>query len=67
MNANSPLWDRLMKKQVTITARPLQDNVPWFVSLLVSWLPFIVMMGVWIYLSPPMRGAGGTPGPKLGS
>jgi cell division protease FtsH len=53
------LVDRLYKKQVTITARPLQDNVPWFVSLLVSWLPFIALIGVWIFLSRQMQGAGG--------
>src|SRR5580700_8297375 len=35
------LVKRLYDKGVTITARPLQENVPWFVSLLISWLPFI--------------------------
>src|SRR5262245_9870671 len=35
------LIDKLYKKGVTIEARPQSDNVPWFVSLLVSWLPFI--------------------------
>jgi ATP-dependent Zn protease len=29
--------------------------VPWFVSLLVSWLPFIALIGVWIFLSRQMR------------
>src|SRR6266481_3616996 len=57
---NDPtLVQRLYGKQVTITARPLQDNVPWFVSLLVSWLPFIALIGVWIFLSRQMQGAGG--------
>ena len=42
-----------------ITARPQQENVPWFVSLLVSWLPFIALIGVWIFLSRQMQGAGG--------
>jgi cell division protease FtsH len=44
---------------VQITARPQQENVPWFVSLLVSWLPFIALIGVWIFLSRQMQGAGG--------
>jgi len=57
---NDPmLVQRLYNKQVTITARPVQDNVPWFVSLLVSWLPFIALIGVWIFLSRQMQGAGG--------
>src|ERR1700680_3095701 len=57
---NDPtLVQRLYGKGVTITARPLQDNVPWFVSLLLSWLPFIALIGVWIFLSRQMQGAGG--------
>jgi len=57
---NDPtLVQRLYRKGVTITARPVQDNVPWFVSLLVSWLPFIALIGVWIFLSRQIRGAGG--------
>ena len=28
--------------------------MPWFVSLLVSWLPFIALIGVWIFLSRQM-------------
>src|SRR5579863_5111520 len=57
---NDPtLVQRLYTKGVTITARPLSDNLPWFVSLLVSWLPFIALIGVWIFLSRQMQGAGG--------
>jgi ATP-dependent Zn protease len=48
---------RLYSKGITIIARPLQNNVPWFVSLLVSWLPFIALIGVWIFLSRQIRGA----------
>ena len=53
------LVQKLYAKGVSITARPQQDNVPWFVSLLVSWLPFIALIGVWIFLSRQMQGAGG--------
>jgi cell division protease FtsH len=57
---NDPsLVERLYNRGVQVTARPLQDNVPWFVSLLVSWLPFIALIGVWIFLSRQMQGAGG--------
>ena len=57
---NDPtLVQRLYGKGVQITARPPGDNVPWFVSLLVSWLPFIALIGVWIFLSRQMQGAGG--------
>ena len=53
------LVQRLYGKGVSITARPPSDNVPWFVSLLVSWLPFLAMIGIWIFLSRQMQGAGG--------
>jgi len=57
---NDPgLIDRLYEKKVTIAARPQTEQVPWFVSLLVSWLPFIALIGVWIFLSRQMQGAGG--------
>src|SRR6202161_4340971 len=57
--SDNGLIERLNKNKVQITARPLTDNVPWFVSLLVSWLPFIALIGVWIFLSRQMQGAGG--------
>ncbi|HVX99785.1 MAG TPA: ATP-dependent zinc metalloprotease FtsH [Pseudorhodoplanes sp.] len=57
---NDPtLVQRLYGKGVSITARPLTENVPWFVSLLVSWLPFIALIGVWIFLSRQMQGGAG--------
>src|ERR671913_1436826 len=57
---NDPtLIQRLYGKGVTITAKPLTENVPWFVSLLVSWLPFIALIGVWVFLSRQMQGGAG--------
>ena len=53
------LVQRLYNKGVSITARPQTENVPWFVSLLISWLPFVALIGVWIFLSRQMQGAGG--------
>jgi cell division protease FtsH len=32
---------RLCESKVAIAAKPPGDNVPWFVSLFVSWLPFM--------------------------
>jgi cell division protease FtsH len=52
---NDPgLVQKLYSKGFATSARPPSDNVPWSVSLLVSWLPFIALIGVWI--SFEMRG-----------
>ena len=53
------LLQRLTGKGVSISAAPVTENVPWFVSLLVSWLPFIVLIAVWIFLSRQMQARGG--------
>jgi cell division protease FtsH len=53
------LVKRLYDAKVSITARPPGDNVPWFLQLLVSWLPFIALIGVWIFLSRQMQGGAG--------
>jgi len=47
------LVQRLYSKDIVITARP--TDAPWFISLLVSWLPFVALIGVWIYLSHQLR------------
>src|SRR5216684_2960465 len=53
------LVKRLYDAKVNINAKAPGDNVPWFVSLLVSWLPFIALIGVWIFLSRQMQGGAG--------
>jgi cell division protease FtsH len=57
---NDPtMVQKLYGKGVTVTARAPQDNVPWFISLLISWLPFLALIGVWIFLSRQMQGGAG--------
>src|SRR3979411_1655657 len=57
---NDPsLVKRLYDGKVQITAKPPGDNVPWFVSLLGSWLPFLALIGLWVFLSRQLQGAGG--------
>src|SRR5215510_3546923 len=47
---NDPtLLQRLYGKSIVIAVGPSQDNVPWFVSLLVSWVPFLLTMTFWIW------------------
>jgi cell division protease FtsH len=47
---NDPtLLQRLYGKSITITVAPSHDNVPWFVSLLLSWVPFLLTVALWIW------------------
>jgi len=40
---------------------PGGGSPPWVVSLIVSWLPFLVLVGVWLWLSRRgWRGSSGT-------
>ena len=44
------LAQRLYAKGVSISARAPVNNLPWFMTLIIAWLPFIVMLGVWIVI-----------------
>ncbi|MHB8883460.1 MAG: ATP-dependent zinc metalloprotease FtsH, partial [Methylovirgula sp.] len=57
---NDPtLVQNLYKKNVSITAKPPSDGNSWLVTLLVNGLPLLAFLGVWIFLSRQMQGAGG--------
>jgi cell division protease FtsH len=57
---NDPtLVQSLYKKNVSISARPPSDGNSWLLTLLVNGLPLIAIIGVWIFLSRQMQGAGG--------
>jgi len=57
---NDPmLVSKLQQKGVQINARPPQDNTPWFIALLVNWLPILVFIGAWIFLSRQMQSGAG--------
>ncbi|MBU0464399.1 MAG: ATP-dependent metallopeptidase FtsH/Yme1/Tma family protein, partial [Proteobacteria bacterium] len=48
----------LRSKEVTIKAKPPAEN-SWLMSILVSWLPMIVLIGVWIFFMRQMQGGAG--------
>jgi cell division protease FtsH len=57
---NDPtLVQKLAQKGVNFSAKPLQENLPWFLALLVNWMPLIVFIAAWIFLSRQMQGASG--------
>ncbi|HEX3497759.1 MAG TPA: ATP-dependent zinc metalloprotease FtsH [Stellaceae bacterium] len=53
------LVSRLTDKQVRITAAPIEDNVPSLFSILVSWFPMLLLIGVWVFFMRQMQGGGG--------
>ncbi len=48
----------LRNKGVSIKAKPEQET-PWFISVLVSWLPMILLIAIWIFFMRQMQGGGG--------
>jgi len=48
----------LRAKGVTIDAKPPQQ-APWYMNILVSWFPMIVLIGVWIFFMRQMQAGGG--------
>ncbi|HEV8678798.1 MAG TPA: ATP-dependent zinc metalloprotease FtsH [Stellaceae bacterium] len=53
------LVGRLIDKGVRITASPVDENVPSLFSVLVSWFPMLLLIGVWIFFMRQMQGGGG--------
>ena len=48
----------LKEKGVRISAKPLDDS-PWYMTVLISWLPMLLLIGVWIFFMRQMQGGGG--------
>ena len=48
----------LRGKGVSISAKPPSES-PWYISILVSWLPMIVLIGIWIFFMRQMQAGGG--------
>jgi cell division protease FtsH len=55
---DNDLINTLRQKGVTISAKPPAEN-PWYMSLLVSWFPMLVLIGVWIFFMRQMQAGGG--------
>ena len=51
---NVALLQQLHDKGVLVTVRPADENPPWYISLLVSCLPFFALIAAWIFLSRQM-------------
>jgi len=58
------LVERLTEKNVSITAKP-KDESPWYLSALISWIPMLLLIGVWILFMRQMQ-SGGTKAMSFG-
>ena len=56
---DSTLVQRLEDKGVTINARPENDGSSSIFSILLSWLPMILILGVWIFFMRQMQSGSG--------
>ncbi len=52
------LIKNLQAKKVEITAKPKDENT-WYSTLLLSWLPMLVLVGIWIFFMRQMQAGGG--------
>ncbi len=55
---DSDLIKMLRQKNIAINAKPPSES-PWYISLLASWLPMLVLIGVWIFFMRQMQTGGG--------
>jgi len=55
---DSPDLIKLLRdKGVRISVKPPDQN-PWYMSLLISWFPVVLLIGVWIFFMRQMQGGG---------
>ena len=55
---DNELINTLRRKNVTISAKPPTES-PWYMSVLVSWFPMIILIAVWIFFMRQMQSGGG--------
>jgi len=52
------LINTLRTKGITIDAKPPSES-PWYMSVLISWFPMILLIAVWIFFMRQMQSGGG--------
>ena len=48
----------LLRNGVSVDVKPEEDS-PWYITLLVSWFPMLLLIGVWIFFMRQMQGGVG--------
>ncbi len=52
------LVGKLIGQHVAVKAEP-PEEASWFTTMLVSWLPMLIIIGVWVFFMRQMQGGGG--------
>jgi cell division protease FtsH len=55
--SDANITDRLTDSGVSVTAKPV-DDMPGIFSILLSWFPMLLLIGVWIFFMRQMQGGG---------
>ena len=57
-SADTELIPQLRKAGVNITVKQ-KEETPWYITILVSWFPMLLLIGVWIFFMRQMQMGGG--------
>ncbi|HWY61997.1 MAG TPA: ATP-dependent zinc metalloprotease FtsH [Rhizomicrobium sp.] len=58
-NNDTTLWPTLKEHNVDTSVMPANEDVPWFLNLLINWFPMLLIFGVWIFFLRQMQSGGG--------
>ncbi|WP_327353157.1 ATP-dependent zinc metalloprotease FtsH [Streptomyces sp. NBC_01304] len=65
--ADDKIWDELTKQNVTVTAEPVYKEPSLLTNVLISLLPILLLVGLWMFMARRMAaGMGGGAGGMLG-
>ena len=58
MPKDAQLIPLFREKNVRVSAKPVEDS-PWYMNILISWLPMLLLIGIWIFFMRQMQSGGG--------
>jgi len=58
MPKDAQLMPLLREKNVRVSAKPAED-APWYMNILISWFPMLLLIGIWIFFMRQMQSGGG--------
>ncbi len=58
MPRDTDVIKKLTDKGVEIQAKP-EEETPWYMSILISWFPMLLLIGIWIFFMRQMQVGGG--------